>query len=157
LSEEEKMARRDYVGIYKPKKSITGGSVLQLKLGSQRDCMFLELAPQVRDWKDSKPYDWDEQRITVKLGPVDIGKFLALFNGTLPLAKDANEPDLQLFHKNPKGNKVLKIKKQPRGYYVKVSVKEGPKQFAVAVPVAWDEAELLKVALNRGYEIILGW
>jgi len=151
------MARRDFVGIYKPRRAVNGGSVLQLKLGSQRDCMFLELAPQIRAMDDSKPYDWDESRITVKLGPTDIGKLLALLNGMLPLADDPKMPDLELFHKNSKGNKIIKIKKQDRGYYVKVSSKELDKQVSVAIPVAWDEAELLRVALNRGYEIILGW
>lgn len=153
------MARRDFVGIYKPRKAIKGGSVLQLKLGSQRDCMFLELAPQVRGQKDSAPYDWENQRITVKLGPNDIGKLLALLNGTWPLENDPKTPDLEIFHKNQKtgGNKVIKVKKQDRGYYIKVSMKEAGKQVAVAVPISWDEAELLRVALNRGYEIILGW
>ena len=151
------MARRDFVGIYKPKKAITGGSVLQLKLASNRDCMFLEMAPQVRPMKDSRPYDWDNARVTVKIDHGDIGKLLSLFNGTLPLQSDPKTPDLELFHKNPKGSKIIKIKKQSRGYYVKVSMKEGDKQVAVAIPVSWDEAELLKVALNRGYEIMLGW
>jgi Whirly transcription factor len=151
------MARRDFVGIYKPRRAISGGSVLQLKLGSERNCMFLELAPQVRDMKDSKPYDWENQRITVKLGPTDIGKLLALLHGRLPLSDDPKTPDLELFHRNAKGNKVIKIKEQKNGYYVKVSAKEGSKQTAVAVPVSWDEAELLRVALMRGYEIMLGW
>ena len=95
------MARRDFVGIYKPRKSISGGAVAQFKLGAQRDCMFLELAPQVRPMGDSKPYDWDESRITVKLGHSDIGKLLALLNGRLPLESDPKTPDLELFHKNP--------------------------------------------------------
>lgn len=150
------MARKDFVGIYKPKKNINGGAVAQLKLGGQRDCMFLELAPQIRPMNDSKPYDWDESRITIKLGPTDIGKLMILLNGVLP-SKGENEPDLELFHKNPKGNKVIKIKRQAHGYYLKVSMKEGEKQVSVAIPIAWDEAELLLVALRRGYEIILGW
>ncbi len=151
------MARRDFVGIYKPRKAIRGGAVMQLKLGSQRDCMFLEMAPQIRPMNDSKPYDWDEQRITVKLGSVDIGKLLALFCGSWPLASDAKEPDLDIFHRNQKGNKVIKFKKQDRGYYIKISMKEEGRQVSVAIPVGWDEAELLRVALERGYQILLGW
>lgn len=150
------MGRRDYVGIYKANRN-NNGSVLQVKLANKRDCMFFELAKQVRPMDDSKPYDWENTRITVKLGEGDIGKLLALFGGTWPLAPDPKKEDLMLFHKNAKGNKVIKIKKQQRGYYLKVSVKEGERQDAIAVPIAWDEAELIKIALKRGYEIILGW
>ena len=151
------MARRDFVGIYKPKKAIKYGAVMQLKLSSNRDCMFLEMAPQTKRMDDSNPYDWAGQKIAVKLGPTDIGKLLALFNGSLPLNPAPKEPDLQLFHKNPKGNKIIKIKKQERGYYIKVSMKEQGKEVSVAIPVSWDEAELIRVALHRGYEIMLGW
>lgn len=150
------MARRDYVGIYKPRKSIQGGAAMQLKLATTRDCMFLELAPQTKDMKDSAPYDWKNQGITIKLGPVDIGKLIALINKRYPLAP-GNDPDLELFHKTAKGTKTIKIKEQESGYYLKVSSKEGDKLVAVAIPVGWDEAELLKVALLKGYEIMLGW
>lgn len=150
------MARRDYVGIYKANKNNTG-SVLQVKIANKRDCMFLELARQVRPINDPKPYDWDNTRITVKLGESDIGKLLALFGGSLPPNPDPKKEDLMLYHQNPKGNKVIKIKKQARGYYLKVSVKEQNHEDAIAVPIGWDEAELIKIALRRGYEIILGW
>lgn len=149
--------RRDFVGIYKPRNGIKGGAVMQIKLSGTRDCMFMELAPQVRAKDDPSPYDWKEQRIAIKLGEADIGKLLALLNGTLPLNPDTRTPDLELFHKNPKGSKIIKIKKQDHGYYIKVSMKEGGKQVSVALPVGWDEAELVRVALNKGYEIMLGW
>lgn len=150
------MGRRDYVGIYKANKN-NNGSVLQVKLANKRDCMFFELAKQVRGMNDPKPYDWENTRVTVKLGEGDIGKLLALFEGNWPLNPDEKKEDLMLFHNNAKGNKVIKIKKQRRGYYMKVSVKEDGKQDAIAVPISWDEAELVKIALRRGYEIILGW
>ncbi len=150
------MARRDFVGIYKANPRNTG-SVLQVKLASKKDCMFFELAKQVRPMTDPKPYDWENGRITVKLGEGDIGKLLALFNGTLPLNSDPNKPDLDLFHKNQKGNKTIKIKKQERGYYLKVTKQEEGSVDAVAVPISWDEAELIKISLYRGYEIMLGW
>lgn len=148
--------KRDFVGIYKPNKNMNG-SVAQFKMGSQRDCMFLELAKQVRPMDDSKPYDWDNTRITIKLGEVDIGKLLALFNGAYPPSTDPTKDDLQLFHENAKGNKVIKFKRQDRGYYMKVSIKEGDRQDQIAIPIGWDEVELLRIALTRGYEIVLGW
>lgn len=157
MSDRERPVRkRDFVGIYKPNKNMNG-SVAQFKLGNNRDCMFLEMAKQVRPMDDPKPYDWENTRITIKLGEVDIGKLLALFNGALPPNQDPNKEDLALFHENAKGHKVIKIKRQDRGYYMKVSVKEDGKQDQIAIPISWDEAELVRIALTRGYELMLGW
>ena len=147
------MARKDHVAVYKP-NSRKQGSALQLKLGSERSCMFLELAPQA---EGPNPFDWTNRKIIVKLGPSDIGKLLVLFNRVFPPTTDETKPDLQLFHKNPKGNKIIKIKHQENGYYMKVSASEGGKNNAIAIPITWDEVELIKIALNRGYEIMLGW
>lgn len=157
------MARRDYVGIYKPKRNYangTGGAVAQFKLGAQRDCMFLELAKQTDAMDSPRPYDWENTRISIKLGIADIGKLLSLFNGTWPLAADPQKPDLDIFHVNAKGNKALKIKKQDRGYYLKASISEKGetnRQDSIAIPIGWDEAELIRLALERGYTIMLGW
>lgn len=148
--------KRDYVGIYKANKR-NNGAVAQFKIAHLKDCMFLELAKQVRDMDDPKPYDWENSRITIKLGETDIGKLLSLFNGTMPLSDDPKKEDLMLFHKRESGNKVIKIKKQERGYYLKVSIDEDGRKDAIAIPISWDEAELVKIALSRGYEIILGW
>lgn len=148
--------KRDFIGIYKANKNNTG-AVAQFKMGSQRDCMFMELAKQVRPMRDDKPYDWENTKITVKLGDADIGKLLALFNGNLPLESDPKKEDLMLYHQNVKGNKIIKLKKQSRGYYMKVSIKEGDRSDSISLPISWDEAELIKIGLTRGYEIILGW
>lgn len=151
------MARkRDFIGIYKANKN-NNGSVAQFKLGSEKDCMFMELAKQHKGMRDPAPYDWANTKITVKLGESDIGKLLALFNGNLPLVSDPKKEDLMLYHQNSKGNKIIKLKKQARGYYMKVSVKEGDRNDSITLPISWDEAELLRVGLTRGYEIILGW
>ncbi len=154
--EKKTVKRRDFVGIYKANKN-NNGSVAQIKLAADRTCMFLEMAKQVRPMKDSAPYDWKETLIRVKLGESDIGKLLSLFNGNLPLNSDPKKEDLMLYHQNTKGNKIIKIKKQQRGYYLKVSVKEGTRNDAIAIPLGWDDAELITIALTRGYEIILGW
>lgn len=153
---EKIVRKRDFVGIYKPNKNMNG-AVAQFKMGSQRECMFLELAKQVRPMDDSKPYDWDNTRVTIKLGEVDIGKLLALFNGAVAPNPDPTKDDLQLFHENAKGNKVIKLKRQDRGYYMKVSMKEGERNEQIAIPISWDEVELLRIALTEGYRIILGW
>lgn len=151
------MSKKDFVGIYKPRKDIKGGAVAQFKLGSKRDCMFLELAQQTAPMDSERPYDWENTRIAIKLGATDIGKLLALFYGRIPPNPDKEKGDLELFHKNEKGNKVIKIKQQPGGYYLRVSQKEGEKQNAIAIPISYDEAELVSIALRKGYELMLGW
>lgn len=145
----------NFVAVYKPNNKNTG-TAAQFKMGNKRDCMFLEVAKQVRPKEDKSPYDWTN-KFTVKLGVSDIGKILALLNGALPPSNDPQKEDLGLFHNNAKGNKVIKFKKQNNGYYVKISCKEGEKVDNVAFPLSVDEAELLRIALVRGYEIILGW
>jgi hypothetical protein len=148
--------KKDYIGIYKANKN-NNGAVAQWKLAQDKSCMFLELAKQVRPMEDSKPYDWDGTKIVVKLGETDIGKLLALFNGILPRSEDPNKDDLMLYHQSEKGSKIVKLKIQERGYYLKVSIKEGDRQDQIALPIAWDEAELLKIALTRGFTQMLGW
>lgn len=156
MSDQTTARKRNYLGIYKPNRN-NNGSVAQFKLGSQQDCMFLEMAKQVRPMDDPKPYDWDNTRITIKLGEVDIGKMLALICGALPPNPDPQKEDLMLYHENAKGNKVIKFKRQDKGFYMKVSIKEGDRTDQISIPISWDEAELLRIVLSRGYEIILGW
>ena len=144
--------KKDFVGIYKPNRKNTG-SCAQFKLGSEKTCMFLEVANQV----GHQSFDWSK-KINVKLGESDIGKMLSLFNCVLPLQQDKNKPDLEIFHKTPGGgNKTIKFKVQDNGYYMKVSHQSGRELTSVALPIGWDEAELIKIALTKGYEIILGW
>lgn len=148
--------RKDYIGIHKPNKNMNG-SVAQFKLSNDKSCMFMELARQVRPAKDPAPFDWKNTKMCVQLGVADIGKLLALFNGTWPLSPEPTKEDLHLFHENDRGNKSIKVKKQDRGYYLKVSSKEGDQQNNIAIAISWDEAELLKIALARAFDIILGW
>ena len=144
------------IGIYKPKKDMTG-AVAQFKMAKDKECMFLELARQNAPMDSPKPYDWEKTKITVKLGHTDIGKLLALFNGTLPPPREADKPDLELFHKNPKGSKVISLKRMPVGFYLRTSIKEGERQDAIALPLSPDEIELLRIGLRRAYELMLGW
>lgn len=150
------MARKDAVYIYKPSRNLDKGAALQLKIGSERDCLFLELTKQMAPMGGAKVFDW-KNLIRVKLGESDIGKLIALFSGTWPMSDDPKKPDLELFHKTAKGSKVIRVKKQDNGYYIKVSAKEGGQLSAVGIGVSIDEAELVKVALNKGYEVMLGW
>ena len=155
---------RGDIGIYKanPRKT---GSCAQFKMGSKNDCMFLEMAKQVRPMDDNKPYDWQNTKICVKLGTVDISKILAYFAPQLLYYRQAPEP-LKLFHKTSTGSKSIELKWQEReykgkktySYYLSVSSKQGsqdPQRIAIAISL--DEVELLKVGFARALEIILNW
>jgi len=156
--------KRGDIGIYKPNTKKTG-SVAQFKMGSKNDCMFLELAQQVRPMDDPKPYDWENTKIIVKLGTVDITKMLAYFAPQLMYYRQVPQP-LKLFHKTPAGSKTIELKWQEReykgnkthSYYLSVSSKQGSQDpIRVACPISLDEVELLKVGFTRALEIILGW
>lgn len=151
------------IGIYKANK--TGkGSVAQFKMGGKGDCMFLEIARQIRAMDDSKPYDWDNKLI-VKLGIADITKMLSLFHPQIMYYRTPPQP-LKLFHKNSRGSKTIELQWQERewkgnktySYYLTVSSKEGDQApVRISVPISLDEVELLKVGFKRALEIILGW
>jgi len=93
--------RRRDIGIYKANKNVTG-AVAQFKLGSNNDCMFLELAKQTKPMDDSAPYDWENTKITVKLGIADITKMMAYF-------KMDTDDALKLFHRTPKSTKTIEL------------------------------------------------
>ncbi len=156
--------KRADIGIYKPNTRLTG-SVAQFKMGSKNDCMFLELAKQVRPMDDPKPYDWEKTKIIVKLGTVDITKMMAYFSPQLLYYRQVPEP-LKLFHKTNTGSKTIELKWQEReykgktthSYYLSVSSKQGSQDATkIACPISLDEVELLKVGFTRALEIILGW
>lgn len=156
--------KRKDIGIYKANKKLTG-SVAQFKMGSQDDCMFLELASQVRDMKDSKPYDWENTKIVVKLGVTDISKLLAYFEPQLMYYRTA-PAELELYHQTKTGSKAITLKWQSNeykgkttySYYLSVSAKQGSQAAVrVACPISLDEVELLKVGLKRALELILKW
>jgi len=149
--------RRADIGIYKanPKKT---GSVAQFKMSHKNDCMFLEMAPQIREMDNSKPYDWDN-KIVIKLGITDMTKMMAYFRPQIIYPKSPPNP-LKLFHKTSRGSKSIELKWQPKynNYYLSVSAKdEDSDPIRIAVPISLDEVELLMVAFARGIEIILAW
>lgn len=158
MSERQRDERkRGEIAIYKPNPKKTG-SVAQFKLGHQNDCMFLEIAPQLKEGgTDKRPFDW-EKKIIVKLGETDICKFLAYIGLNRPGAA------LKIYHESPDGgNKGIEFKWQEYkgrpSYYMKVSHQKnkGAQATSVAIPIALDEIEFLKVGFRKALEVILDW
>lgn len=160
----ERFERRGDIGIYKANKR-KSGSVAQFKMGNKNDCMFLEMAKQVRDMDDPKPYDWENTKICVKLGTTDISKMMAYFAPQLMYYRTPPQP-LKLFHKTAAGSKTIELKWQENeykgnktySYYLTVSSKQGSQDAVrISCPISLDEVELLKVGFSRALEIILAW
>jgi hypothetical protein len=126
------------------------GAAARLELSKDNEHLFLVLANQIAEQDNPRPYDWDN-KLTVKLGQTDIGKMLDFLATAEPGAM------LDLFHKNEKGNKVIKLSLGDRGFYIKVSAQEGGTQNSVGIPVSWDESRLLKLVLERAFTLMLGW
>lgn len=149
--------RRGDIGIYKANKNKTG-SVAQFKIGHKNDCMFLEMAPQIREMDNKSPYDW-ENKLIIKMGTTDITKMMAYFRPQILYSKNPPQP-MKLFHKNTRGTKSIELKWQPKynNYYLSVSSKEGQDApVRIAIPISLDEVELLMVGFARALEIILAW
>lgn len=146
--------RRD-IAIYKANSKNTGAAA-QFKMGSQNDCMFLEIARQVAAMDSATPYDW-EKKIIVKLGTPDITKMLAYLKMLKPT------DSLKLFHKtSEEASKTVELKYQEYNgkpsYYLSVSAKTGEQDAVkISLPLAFDEAEFLIVGFTLGLQVILGW
>ena len=112
--------------VYKPKKT-DDGSVSAWEISYKKDkydryeC-FLEMANQLpgRDANDNQKFDWDN-KITVKLGALDIGEILLVLEGH----KDSvgTKGKNSLFHKTSKGNKVINFSysKEYKNFSLKIS------------------------------------
>lgn len=161
-SQKPKKRKKDYLGIHKANKGKTG-ACLQLRMHRDNDCAFMELARQIDDMDSAKPYDW-ANKIMIKLGESDIGKLLSVLRGTW---RTKNGNALDLYHESAKGNKRINFAPQTNpdypGFYLKVSCAEKDKDGKalplkqVALPIGLDEAELMRLALERAYMLLLGW
>lgn len=146
-----------HIAIYKANRRGQGAAA-QFKISKQKRCMFLEMAKQ----NGEKSFDWEGSKIVVKLGPTDITKMLAVLNHNWPLSDNfPREPDLKLYHENPKGNKAIHLSKQRNenypGFFMQVSISEGDRRDRINLPISLDEAEYLKIGFSKAVEIILGW
>jgi hypothetical protein len=157
MADGEKFVRRKDIGIYKANKN-KNGSVAQFKIANDNSCMFLEMAKQFNDMDSEAPYDWENTKITVKLGIPDITKMLAYFRGG-----EEGKP-LKLFHQNERGSKAIEMEYQSKynSFYLKVSMKEKDKDGKellrnCAIPIGVDEVELLRVGMEQALRLILGW
>lgn len=108
----KKFKRKPYYNIYKPLKKADAGAALQFSYDAMKQGVYLEAARQKGEKlaigsKDQ--FDW-EGKIVFKLGTVDVGNLLLLFNG--------RKAEIKLIHQPQDGahTSVLEVKKQSGQY-----------------------------------------
>jgi len=150
--------------IYKP-NTVGTGSGAQFKLTKIRDkdefTMFLEMARQLSENPKAKIMDWDNTKVTIKLGLPDLEKIIHTLELKKSITKTREKEIVaNLFHKNNSGSTTLnlKINDQQPGFYLTVSqAKEGQKKRFVSIPITPEESTGLKIALKIAFQRILGW
>lgn len=140
--------------LYKANNNGTG-SALQFKLSKMSggdSALFIEAANQDKSAPTEKKFLWDkEKKIIMKLGLVDIEKFLHAFR---------SKKETDIFHKNEKGQATIKIKENdPKygGFYVKISAKVGEVTKNVGIPLSEPEVIGVSLMLQLAFNKILGW
>ncbi len=146
--------------LYKPKKD-GNGSASQWNLGSDKDCVFLEMSNQKdSDDNGNAKFDWDN-KICFKLGESDIGEILAVLIGMQdsvgPFDSSKNKHK-GLFHSNPKGNSILYFGKYDHGgFRIYLIAKKGEEKTVVQHNISKGEACILNTLLRRAIEVMYRW
>lgn len=138
------------------------GAASQWNLGSDKDCVFLEMANQKqgKDDKGNARFDW-ENKVRFKLGENDIGELLAVLVGLqdgigpFDVSKDKNKG---LFHSNKNGNAILYFwKDEHKRFHIYLNVKKENEKTVVKHAISKGEACILSTLLRRAIEIIYRW
>jgi hypothetical protein len=143
--------------LYKAKNS-GDGAASQWNLGSDKDCVFLEMSNQKgKDKNGNASFDW-ENKICFKLGESDIGEILSVLTG-LQQGVGAFDTEKKkhkgLFHQNQKGNAVLYFGKDKYGKFgIYLSVKRGEDRTIIKHTISNGEACVLGVLLRRALEVM---
>lgn len=146
--------------LYKARNDGTGAAS-QWNLGSDKDCVFLEMTKQKgKDDNGNARFDWDN-KIRFKLGESDIGEILAVLtglqNGVGPFDTEKKKHK-GLFHSNPNGNAILYFGKDESGRFrIYLSVKRDEEKKFVTHTISKGEACILGTLLRRAIEVMYLW
>ena len=146
--------------MYKAQNS-GNGSASQWSLGSEKDCVFLEMASQTeKDDKGNARFDWGN-KIRFKLGDADIGEIISVLVGVKDGVGPFDEKNKKykgLFHSNPSGNAILYFGKDRNGTLrICLSVQKNGDQTRVQHAITIGEACFLNILLRRAIELMYDW
>lgn len=147
--------------LYKAKND-GNGAASQWNLGSQKDCVFLEMANQDgKDKNGNAKFSWKNNKIRFKLDETDIGQILAVLMGLQDGVGPFNTSKGKhkgLFHTNPNGNAILYFGKNQYGrFQIHLSVKRGEEKTVVQHLISKGEACVLGILLRRAIEVMYRW
>lgn len=157
--EDDKRFSKGFV-LYKARVD-GNGAASQWNLGSDKECVFLEMANQKgKDDNGNARFDWDN-KIRFKLGDVDIGEILAVLVGVQSAVGPFDQSSGKhkgLFHSNQNGNAILYFGKDDNGRFrIYLSVKRGEVKTVVQHTLSKGEACFLSTLLRRAIEVIYRW
>ncbi len=138
---------------YKPNKTNTGAAI-QFDLNAQKQSIFLEAASQ----SGEQSFDWGK-KIIAKLDVVDIGKLLAVLVGASKFSKIFHDPSKREGYTGSTLNTTIELTKGVQyGYFLKISQQSSDKSVkSISLGLSDDEAQVLRVLLERAIERIYGW
>lgn len=141
------------LSFYKANKTNTGAAA-QFDLNAAKQAIFLEAALQTGE----QTFDWGN-KIIVKLDVPDIGKLLAVLVKATAQAKLFHDPTKREGYSGSTLNTTVELSKGAQyGYYLKISQQGQDKAVkAVSLSLSDDEAQVLRVLLERAIERIYGW
>ena len=166
-NEMEKLDNKKFIQaykIYKPKKDGTG-TASQFCFAKDKGCLFLEMASQLptKDENDNAIFGWKD-KISFKLGPVDIAELLLVLhgikNGAGPKDKfNTSEKYNGLFHSTASGNSILKFEiGKYDGFYLGLNIKKGESApVALKHSLTSSEGMILRILLEKAIELIYDW
>lgn len=136
--------------IYRANKSKTG-SATQFQYNEEKNMFFLVSSKQTDiDEKGNARFAWTDpkQSVTVKMGLIDLGEFLAVLDRIKPKVGEGKG----LFHENAKGTTIIHLEivtKDGRSAYAyKVSSKRDGPAVQIQHMISVGEAEILKTFLR---------
>lgn len=144
--------RKPSYNIYKPNRDNRGAAV-QFDFNPAKQAIFLEAALQVAE----QSFDWGN-KIVVKLDVVDLGKLLTVLDGKAAQAKLFHDPSKREGYTGSTKNNTVEFSKGQYGYYLRISQQSADRSVkTVSLSVSEDEAQVLRVLLERAVASCYGW
>jgi len=138
----------------------------------QEGVLFLEAAPPI----GNNVYDWENQKIIIALGLIDVSKLLYFFKSPAKFEKDMTRKEdiddknykVSIYHDKGAGTadkgkhiKVLNINKskdpQRTNFFLNLSEKDNGKETSANLPLSPEEGLAMMVLLEKSIPAILSW
>lgn len=149
MSDTQVQNRSSQFSLFKTKAAFRLGlerPVEQFKVG----CLSIQMAPFKEKRGENSIYDWENKKVSIKIGTNDILKFLKAFS---------EGSSVDIFHKFGEATKSIKMTpKEGGGYFFSVTGKDANgESFNLSIPIATEEMYGLDVLFRAALPAILNW